>query len=389
MLDFDPNGQPVSRRYGDVYKGRDGALAEAQAVFVDGAGLAERWPNRPLFTVLELGFGLGVNFLATLEAWVNDLARPRRLCFVSIEAHPLTRGELARAHSALAIDHPQARALRERWPLGTPGIHRVNFHGGAVSLILAIGDVARMLPLLHAPADAIYLDGFAPDRNPDMWSGPTMRGVARLARPGAIAASYTTAAGVREALTRAGFEVQTVPGIGSNRARTVARFAPRVQPAAALETDGTGQRCSERNAIVIGGGLAGCAVAGALDARGWSVQLLERGGTLACEGSAQPVIADHPHLSPDDNRLARLTRAALMLSSSQARDAPIGRLALAGDRAASDRQRTTVQALGFPDKFVRYCERGEAESLAGVGLASGGLRSSATNGSASREVQSA
>ncbi len=377
MLDFDPQGQPVSHRYGDVYKTGAGAWAEAHSVFVAGARVSERWQHRPLFTVLELGFGLGVNFLATLEAWRNDAARPQRLCFVSIEAHPLSASELARAHHALGIERPEARELRERWPPRTPGIHRATFHGGAVSLVLALGDVARMLPLLQARADAIYLDGFAPECNPDMWSLPTMRGVARLARPGAFAASYNVASAVREVLGRAGFEVETLAALGSQRGRIVARYAPRFLPdsaRAAPEAEGPGisERRGERSAIVVGGGLAGCAIAGALGARGWSVQILERGSALACEGSAQPMIADHPHLSPDDNRLARLTRAALMVSSDHAQDAPIGRLALAGDRAG-ERQRAAVQALRLPPEFVRYCERDEAESLAGVGLAFGGL----------------
>lgn len=383
MLEFDPGGHPFSARYRDVYKSRNGAWGEALAVFVDGADLRGRWQGRPLFTVLELGFGLGVNFLATLHAWESDPHRPGRLVFVSIESDPLSADELAQAHASLAIDQRLAGALRARWPVAARGVHRIAFHGGAVTLLLAVGDVEQVLPRLHAPADAFFLDGFAPERNPRMWSPRTMRGIARLARPGAVAATYAAAAGVRAALSAAGFEVQALPGFGGKRERTVARFSPRHAPAGARGRPVASEAPSERSAIVVGAGLAGCAVAGALGERGWSVTLLEAAATIAAGGSAQSIVADHPHLSSDDNRLARLSRAALALASARDRElglhgvgpvAPIGRLELAQDREDGERQREALAGLQLPATLVRYLTRDQAEQQAGVGLAApGGL----------------
>ena len=382
MLDFDSAGHPVSRRYRDVYKSRNGAWGEAVAVFVEAAQLRQRWPGRRLFTVLELGFGLGVNFLATLDAWQADPQRPPRLVFVSIESDPLSADELARAHAALAIDHPQAQVLRERWPVAARGVHRIDFLQGAVTLLLAVGDVEQLLGRLDAPADAFFLDGFAPDRNPRMWSARTMRGLARLARPGAVAATYTAAAEVRAALSAAGFAVQALPGFGAKRERTVARFSPRIRPGAPRGSGPGHEGPGERSAIVVGAGLGGCAVAGALGERGWSVQLLEAGPDVATGGSSQPVVADHPHVSSDDNRLARLSRAALSFASAGEHDlgsrgigqpAPIGRLDLARDPAESERQRDAIARAELPPALVTFLERDQAEQQAGVGLAAGGL----------------
>lgn len=375
MLSFDDSGQPRSTLYRDVYKSRAGAAAEARQVFVGGARAAERWRGRERFTVLELGFGLGVNFLATLDAWRADRQRCARLHFVSIEGHPLGTAELEKAHEALGVGGADARRLLDRWPPRTPGLHRIEFDAGDVTLTIAIGDVAALLPRLALAADAFYLDGFAPDRNPAMWSASVIKGLARLANPEATLATYSAAASVRAALEAAGFQTELRPGFGGKRHRLEACYAPRWRgyPAPPLVPHWTA-----REAIVIGGGLAGCASAAALARRGWQVTLLERRAALACEGSGQPAVADHLHVSPDDNPLARLTRAALLLAGLDApgphrRARIVGRLALADDDEDERRQHETARVLGFPPTLLQAVDRRQACDIAGVALRHGGL----------------
>lgn len=371
-LAFDEQGRPFSPRYRDVYRSRAGAVAEAEAVFVDGCGLRARWGGRERFTIVELGFGLGVNFLATLAAWREDATRPARLDFVSVELHPLDPAGLARAHVAVGLDGDDARALRGQWPPRLPGLHRLEFAGGRVSLTLAIGDADRMAGLLPAAADAFYLDGFAPARNPQMWSPRVIGALARRARAGATLATYTAARGVRDALTQAGFEVRLVPGFGPKREHITARYAPRWRghPPPA-ETPAW----PYREAIVVGAGLAGCAVSAALARRGWRVALLERRARPGAEGSAQPALAHHLHVAPDDNPLARLSRAALLLDRlHDPTDAPPqGKLQLADGGAELERLFDCAHRLGFPESFLRAVDRSEASDLAGAALAHGGL----------------
>ena len=224
-LEFDAGGHPYSSRYGDVYASRDGALGQARHVFLGGNDLPRRWARREQFVVLETGFGLGINFLAAWQAWRDDRERPHRLHFVSVERHPLAAADLVRA--APEALQPLAAQLAAQWPPPLAGLHRMAFEDGALVLTLALGDAAETVPQLALGADAFFLDGFAPDRNPDMWSPPLIKALARLARPGATLATWCTARGVRDALAASGFAVERRAGYAHKREMLAARFEPR------------------------------------------------------------------------------------------------------------------------------------------------------------------
>ena len=140
-VDFDQHDAPYSPLFGDLYHARAGALAQARHVFLGGNGLPQRWQGRASFVILETGFGLGSNFLATWDAWRADPQRCERLSFISIEKHPLRREDLARAHSASPLA-TQAAELIASWPPLTPDLHQLEFEGGRVRLLLCLGDVA-------------------------------------------------------------------------------------------------------------------------------------------------------------------------------------------------------------------------------------------------------
>lgn len=376
MLQFDADGAPINLLYRDVYRSRHGAWAEAQSVFVTAARSSPAWHRSASFNVLELGFGLGVNFLATCHAQRSDTDSPRRIHYVALERHPLSTRDLERAHAALGLTS-QGHALREHWPCLTPGTHRLSFDHDRVILWLVIGDARSTLPGLRLGAHAIYLDGFAPARNPEMWEPALIRQLGRLSEPGARLATYSAAGAVREALADSGFSVQLVAGHSGKRHRIDATYAPRWRtwappPAAPV--------WANREAVVVGGGLSGWAVAGRLAQEGWSVHLIDEGSSnAAARGSAQPWLAEHPHLSPDDNLLARATRVAMGLrraASVRLENPParsIGRLMLAdGDEGLAQQQRC-IDALDFPQSFARMVNRGEAQDIAGIDLPRGGL----------------
>ncbi|HRK78275.1 MAG TPA: tRNA (5-methylaminomethyl-2-thiouridine)(34)-methyltransferase MnmD, partial [Thiobacillus sp.] len=211
------NGVPYSAAYGDIYHTADGGAGQARHVFLQGCGLPQAWAHRARFVVLETGFGTGLNFLATWAAWRDDPARPGRLHFLSVEKHPFGAAELARLHAQWPEWAALANELRANWPMPTPGFHRIALDGGRVQLTLMLGEAADCLPQVEAGVDAFYLDGFAPDRNADLWQPGLFDELARLANPGAMAATYTVAAAVREGLGRVGFACEKRAGYGRKR----------------------------------------------------------------------------------------------------------------------------------------------------------------------------
>jgi len=233
-VDWLEDGCPYSHRFQDRYHSCTGGLAQAVGVFLRGCGLPQAWSGQDHFTVLETGFGLGQNFLATWAAWLADPQRCQHLHFVSVEAYPVAAADLVRAaHAAeaggaglpLPPITPLAEELAGVWQNLSPGIHHFDFAQGRVQLTLAVGDVAQVLPQLELVADAVFLDGFSPSINPDMWSAATLQAVALLCRPGTTLATYTIARRVRDGLTNAGFSVKKCPGLPPKRDRLEAVFA--------------------------------------------------------------------------------------------------------------------------------------------------------------------
>ncbi|MGE5128642.1 MAG: bifunctional tRNA (5-methylaminomethyl-2-thiouridine)(34)-methyltransferase MnmD/FAD-dependent 5-carboxymethylaminomethyl-2-thiouridine(34) oxidoreductase MnmC, partial [Sphingomonadaceae bacterium] len=370
---FAADGTPYSTAYGDVYHSAAGGPAQSRHVFLAGNGLPGRWAGRPVFTVLETGFGLGLNLLVTWAAWRADPQRCARLHFVSVEKHPFRGADLARLHARYPELAPLAAELRAAWPLLVPGLHRLEFDGGRVVLTLAFADLGDALPQLRLAADAIYLDGFAPAKNPGMWSPQALKALARRAAPGASAATWSAAGAVRSALEQAGFEVEKRAGFAAKRDMLVARYAPRGGAAAPPVAP------PERRALVVGAGLAGAATCERLAARGWEVTLVERRREPAQEASGNHAGVFHPVATPDDSVLARLTRAGSLYALSRWRAlssaawAPCGVLQLARDDDEDAAQQRALDALGAPREYARHVTRAEASELAGAEVASGGL----------------
>ena len=347
---FATDGTPWSEAYGDVYHSADGGLAQARHVFLAGNGLPERWRGRRVFTVLETGFGFGLSFLATWRAWQEDAQRCERLHFVSIEKHPFEASDLA--FVLKRVEELKSEELVARWPMLVPGMHRLEFENGRVVLTLFFGDVADGLPQLALAADAIYLDGFAPAKNPEMWDARLLRHLGRLAAPGATAATWSVAAPVRAALEGAGFAVQKEKGFGTKREMLRASLVPRKKFPAEPRTP--------RSAIVVGAGVAGAAVSERLASRGWRVTVIERHAGAAAEASGNHAGAFHPVVAPDDSLFARFTRASFLfllqhwqsLEGLQWRRC--GLLQLARDERELAAQRRALESLGYPARYASF-----------------------------------
>lgn len=375
-------GVPYSREYDDIYASAAGAAGQAAHVFIDGNGLPGRWQRRGFFTVMETGFGAGVNFLHTWARWRADPLRCARLHVVSVEKHPFELASL-RAYHAPCTD-PRLRAcidlLCAAWPPLVPGLHRLEFDGGRVVLTLGLGDVAALLPHLSLRADAFYLDGFAPAKNADMWTAAVFKRLARLAAPDATLATYTSVGTVRRGLQATGFAVERAPGFGGKRHMLVGRFAPRwrvrrYEPPAP-------DRWPERHALVIGAGLAGCAVVERLAARGWRVTLLERGDAPAGGASGNPAGVFHPLISHDDSVAARWLRTAFLYALHRWRELERAGhpfswraegLLQAVDGAAGATLRAALAGLRLPPELAAWTSPTQAGALGGIALPGGAL----------------
>ena len=369
------DGIPFADSYGDVYHSADGGLDQARHVFLGGNRLPQRWQGRSHFTIVETGFGLGLNFLATWRAWRDDPARAQRLHYVAIEKHPFHANDLATLHALWPELVELSALLCQAWPPLVPGFHRLLLDGGKVVLTLVFGDIADCLPQIDAAANAFYLDGFAPSKNPGMWSPEVLVRLNRLAAPDATLATYTVTGAVRRALMQAGFVCEKLPGFGRKREMLAARFAPRWQLAARSLP-------ARREAIVIGAGVAGSAACERLAARGWTVTLIERHGKPAQEASGNLAGIVMPLVSKDDNLPSRLARAAYLFTQQLWQElGGIGRafageacgvLQLARDAAHEAVQREVVKAGAYPADYVRWVEVDEARQLLGSVVTYGG-----------------
>ena len=377
-LAFAEDGTPFSTRYGDIYHSTAGGIGQAGHVFLRGNGLPGRWTGQDSFTILETGFGTGLNFLVSWRAWRDCADRPRRLHFISAEKHPFQHGDLMKLHQRWPEFASLSAELLQQWPVLTPGFHRLELDAGRVILTLLFGDAALTLPNLLARVDAFFLDGFNPAANPDLWSPQIFKTLAKLAMPSATLATWTVAGQIRHGLREAGFVPNKQPGFGPKREMLVAHYAPpdyrRGEP--------TTTPPAERTALVIGAGLAGTACCERLAARGWQVTLLERHAQPAQEASGNLAGIAMPLVSRDDNIPSRLSRAAFLHSvrlwrnmDDSGYDFPhseCGVAQLARDSSHAIRQAQLVEEMGYPNEFIRFADQNALSTLTGTPVTQGG-----------------
>jgi tRNA 5-methylaminomethyl-2-thiouridine biosynthesis bifunctional protein len=342
--------------YADRYGSLDGPDAQAEGVFLGGCRLPADWAHRRQFRLLELGFGAATNFLATWAAWRADPARPATLDYLAIEAHPLPAATLAGAH--VGRRHARAAAsLAERLPPALGGVHLVELEGGRVRLVLVYAEVAEALAELSEPVDAVYLDGFAPARNPAMWTPEVLCGVRRLLVRRGRLATYAATGALKRALAALGFEVETRPGFGRKRECLAAQLMHQRCPAE--------PSTSPKQVHVVGAGIAGLAVASSLMRAGLAVRLYEQAPRPASAASRHRAVLLHPPIGPEGDLDVALKQHALLAALRQLRTLglepqPAGVLQrLPGEQA-------TAWAAGLPEAWAQARAEGLWLPMGGV-----------------------
>ncbi|WP_426248080.1 bifunctional tRNA (5-methylaminomethyl-2-thiouridine)(34)-methyltransferase MnmD/FAD-dependent 5-carboxymethylaminomethyl-2-thiouridine(34) oxidoreductase MnmC [Pseudomonas sp. TWR3-1-1] len=386
QLDWDDQGRPHSRVFDDVYFSDTAGLEETRYVFIEQNALKERFAAlraNGQMVIGETGFGTGLNFLCAWQLFEQTAQPDARLHFISVEKYPLTRGDL---HRALAL-WPQLSDVSEQLLAAYfaihPGFQTLTLGNGRVTLTLLIGDVLEQLSQLDAQVDAWFLDGFAPAKNPDMWTPELFAQLARLAAPDATISTFTSTGWVRRALNEAGFKMRRTPGIGHKW--EILRGTFLGVPEQALATSAVKpwyarppQPTTERKALVIGGGLSGCASANSLARRGWQVVLLERHERLAKEASGNPQGVLYLKLSAHGTTLSQMIVSGfgytrrLLEHLQRGRDwDDCGVLQLGFN--AKEAQRQAQLAGAFAPALVHMLDQPQAQALAGIELAQGGL----------------
>lgn len=370
--------------YGDIYFQAGEGLGESRFVFLEKTHLPERiaavWDSAragsagATLTVAELGFGTGLNMMLVCRLWreiaaaYSDVApdlRPR-LTLASIEKHPIAKQDLAALHASWPELAAESAALLAHYPFLVRGFHTLALDAD-IRLLLCLGDVADMLPALELRADAWFLDGFAPSKNPAMWDDSLYAHLWRCSREGASVSTFSSAGHVRRGLAGAGFSVSKVKGYGIKRDMTVAvRAAPEPTPPPHPA------RLSLPRVAVIGAGIGGASAAFALAERGCHVTVYDRHPHAAAEASGNPVGIIYPKLTVDAAPMGQLYShafcytTALLARLKVSSWTPCGVLKADADDNAHQRTAKLMEAHAYPADFAALHPEGLFFAQGGV-----------------------
>lgn len=346
-LDWSRPGTPAADDFGDIYFSVDGGLEETEMVYLHGSGLPERWQGRTHFTIGELGFGTGLNFLATWRMWDAHKTAGQRLSFVSVEKFPFDKEQLAQALSAWPELKDYAQRLVEIWPGRVKGVHRLELSDD-ITLTLIHDDVSALADMTTR-VDAWFLDGFSPAKNPAMWSESVMGQVARLSAKGATIGTFTVAGAVRRLLSDVGFSVTRLEGFGRKRHRLEAVFE--------------GAEVNENNdclPIIIGGGIAGASLARSFLRRGIVSTIIDPNDGTAASGNAAAIVK--PRLDQQDHPQTRFFLSAYLYAAKLYRNIGVtlsgGVKHIAKSQAERDRFAKLIANAPLPDADMRFDEEG-------------------------------
>jgi tRNA 5-methylaminomethyl-2-thiouridine biosynthesis bifunctional protein len=361
------DGRPRSKLYGDIYHAVDG-VRERMEVFVGLNHLDTRFgrlEERGRFRIGELGFGTGLNFICAVDRFLARSPGTARLDFVSVEKHPLTWNDLRRAarqHPALAHRYEE---LVSSYPVLIPGWHRLPLFQERVSLSVYFGEAQAGLDALVTAGvesmDCWFLDGFAPDKNPEMWDENVLAALPKLSHDATTLATFSVAGGVRRCLEGLGFALERVSGAPRKRHLLAGRY--RGAPSA---------RSPRRRLAVIGAGIAGACAARALANRGHDVTVIAPASDVHGAASANPAAALQPRLLPNHRPTSHLRAKAFDLACAFYRGVqhrshatfwhPIGLAQLPGPNVGIDR----LERIGDAYRDCHWLLRGDAATLSSM-----------------------
>ncbi|ELZ5938290.1 bifunctional tRNA (5-methylaminomethyl-2-thiouridine)(34)-methyltransferase MnmD/FAD-dependent 5-carboxymethylaminomethyl-2-thiouridine(34) oxidoreductase MnmC [Providencia stuartii] len=391
-LSWNEEGTPISEQFDDVYFSNQDGLAETRYVFLQGNQFPSRFETHPFETcvIAETGFGTGLNFLTLCQCFEqfklnHPQAKLQRLHFISFEKYPLSREDLQAAHSRWPELAPLSNMLCEQWPQPLPGNQRIVLKNGEIILDLWFGDVNEQLPRLNCnlnnKIDAWFLDGFAPAKNPQMWSEQLFTAMAKFAREGGTFATFTSAGFVKRGLQQAGFTIKKIKGFGRKREMLTGSLTAKHD--IKMTPWFTRQPASQPTDIaIIGGGLASLASAYALIQRGANVTIYCKDPHVAQNASGNRQGAVYPLLNGRDTPLERFFVSAFPYAHRFYHHLSALGLQFDGqwcgvsELAYHDRSRRKIDAMlqtDWPEAFAAEKTREQLSELAGLDVNHSGI----------------
>ncbi|MDC9596607.1 bifunctional tRNA (5-methylaminomethyl-2-thiouridine)(34)-methyltransferase MnmD/FAD-dependent 5-carboxymethylaminomethyl-2-thiouridine(34) oxidoreductase MnmC [Xenorhabdus anantnagensis] len=329
-LSWNEQGTPISEQFDDVYFSNQDGLEETLYVFLKGNHFPQRFNthSRPECVIAETGFGTGLNFLTLWRTFSHfrqqhPEAVLKRLHYVSFEKYPLKPDDLKTAHQRWPELNEFSVQLCQQWPLPLAGCHRLILDNSAVTLDLWFGDVNDLLPKVNSnligKIDAWFLDGFAPSKNPQMWSEQLFAAMAKFCRPEGTFATFTSAGIVRRGLQEAGFNVTKLKGFGRKREMLTGTLSPLNGPTPLSNAPWFSRKAALHvdDIAIIGGGIASALTALALLRRGAKVTLYCQDDQPAQNASGNQQGAIYPLLNGNDDPLERFFTSAFTFARRQ------------------------------------------------------------------------
>ena len=392
---FNENGTPYAIQFEDLYFSDAQGIDETNHVFVKNNKLLQRWENwqNQQFVIAETGFGTGLNVLVTMlqfEKFNQQNNSPKfRLHFISIEKFPISHADLTQALSLYPQLQRYSQSLLEQYPIPVEGCHRLTFLGGKVILDLWLGDVHEVLAKIeNTPQgliDTWFLDGFAPSKNPEMWTQGLFENMALLAKDQCHFATFTAAGHVKRGLREAGFKVEKQPGHGRKRdmlagsidksADNLSRLPYFARIPATID--------KKPKIAIIGGGLSGANCAYALSKRGLQATLYCQDGALAQGASGNAQGGFYPQLNAEAGHASQIHALSFNYASKlykQLLNQGIhyshqwcGTLQVAFNEKVASRYRKLIQNQTWPGSLIHWVDAQQATQLAKVDLPYPGL----------------
>lgn len=191
-----------------TYHSVHGAVQESMHVFIE-AGLLfgwERFQRSDPFSILEMGFGTGLNALLTFIE--TKKRKGLKIHYTAIELLPLQRQEYAQLNYCEALNDTSMQEYFNK-------MHECDWEKDIrVSGQFSLFKSNQSLPDFKSNRlyDVVYFDAFAPDVQPELWTKEIFELLYRNMSPQSILVTYCCKGDVRRAMIAAGFSVEKIPG---------------------------------------------------------------------------------------------------------------------------------------------------------------------------------
>ncbi len=386
QLNFNSDGIPCSALHDDPYFSLANPLEESQHVFLDSTNIPGRWKNTH-FTIAELGFGFGINFITTANAWIEQPRSNGQLHYISIEKYPVQPADLIKCYQQFNLSCSVTENLLKQYPLPVVGFHRIELREHNITLTLIFGEAIDCLEQCGFEADAWYLDGFSPSKNEVLWSDGIAHHVHRLTQLDGTLSTYSAASEIRKSFTNAGFDIEKKPGYGKKREILIGTLTNKQTRKTYTLKDKSWlinptPRTNNKSAIVIGAGMAGTAISAALAKRGWQVALIDKNNSLASEGSGNANAILMPRLSVDHDTQSQLTLLGFLYSlryfdrlknySAEFNWQQCGAIQIPRDETQWKRMQLIASQENIPTSLLGPVSQQQASKLANCSVASEG-----------------